>query len=123
MTKAEIKSMKEAVKKINEDFKKNKLEVTITPADLTDYSQTAAEPAKNKLVCEDADGNKLTVTLKESGKKKIIQSVKVKIGKKTITLDKKQIRKSLVKNEDGTYTITITGKDKNFTGTVSGTAK
>ena len=35
------------------------------------------------------------------------------IGKKTITLDKKQIKKSLTKNEDGTYTITITGKDKN----------
>ena len=54
----------------------------------------SSEPAKNKLVCTDADGNKLTVKLKKSGKKKVIQSVKVKIGKKTITLDKKQIKKS-----------------------------
>lgn len=91
--------------------------MTMIPADLNDYSQNSSEPAKNKLVCTDADGNKLTVKLKKSGKKKVIKSVKVKIGKKTITLDKKQIKKSLAKNEDDTYTITITGKDKNFSGT------
>jgi hypothetical protein len=34
-----------------------------------------------------------------------------------------QYQNYFTKNEDGTYTITITGKDKNFSGTVSGTAK
>lgn len=71
------------------------LQISEKPLDLTNPHLDTRKIIK--LVCTDADGNKLTVKLKKSGKKKVIQSVKVKIAKelkKSISTITREIKRN-----------------------------